>query len=446
MGRRRSAGPAKARRSPADEQFVAAVLAAEPDYEALQSLLDQGVDIDQPIDAKRTSRELHRDIAPLGFSALHVAAYEDDGGLCRWLLEHGATHGPSRLGWLPLEVAADWNSPAAVTAMLAHGVSADQPSRFAGPLAIAAGRGHLPVVTVLLEANARRGLDEALRNAAGHRGRVEVVRALLDAGADPHGGGSGWSLRASALYFHHPEILELLRTTPPRDLIDAAIDGDRAQCERMLARGDAIDRTTQYEITALIGACAQGHADCVELLLQRGADPSARSVLGPAIEVAVVGGHLPVVDMLRNTGVSLDGTLGRVLGRGLTPEAMRWLLAHEGPTDLGRLLCVAVQRRDAIGVGVLLDAGAPADTATSEGTTPLMIAAGHEDLRSVEQLLEAGADATAVDSRGLTALGYALACEPWDDPVEFDDDPELLSSELVVRLQAAGAALPDSLR
>ncbi|MEZ4443905.1 MAG: hypothetical protein R3B72_32830 [Polyangiaceae bacterium] len=60
------------------------------DLAGLRELERAGADMDQRIDAKRSRRKANRDVSPDGFTALHLAAYEDDGELAALLLRLGA--------------------------------------------------------------------------------------------------------------------------------------------------------------------------------------------------------------------------------------------------------------------------------------------------------------------------------------------------------------------
>ena len=79
-------------------------------------------------------------------------------------------------------------------------------------------------------------------------------------------------------------------SAPDEQLFRAARHGDRAGVERALADGASLQHTAPVDRkTALFRAAVFGHADVVRLLLERGADPSARGADGrTALEVVVV--------------------------------------------------------------------------------------------------------------------------------------------------------------
>jgi ankyrin repeat protein len=56
-------------------------------------------------------------------------------------------------------------------------------------------------------------------------------------------------------------------------LFNAALGGDKATVERLLAAGAAIDTRDNFDDTPLIGACDKGNDVIARLLVERGADP-----------------------------------------------------------------------------------------------------------------------------------------------------------------------------
>lgn len=105
-----------------------------------------------------------------------------------------------------------------------------------------------------------------------------------------------------------------------------------------------------------MAASAQGKADVVRLLLERGADPDARDVFrGTALMRAAWNGHLEAVRALLEGGAKVDA----------------------------RFFSMAVDR------------------------TALMVAAQRGHVKIVELLLKMGADVKAKAANGWTALRYA---------------------------------------
>ena len=173
----------------------------------------------------------------------------------------------------------------------------DARSQFGGwtGLHYAAREGRLDVVRLLLEhgadPNAREAGDNTgpLHWAAAHRA-LEVVRGLLDAGADPQGAGDLHELDAIgwATYFHpaggrrgeRPEVARLLAERGARHHVFSAMSLGDLDLLRTLAEQDpgTLDRRmSRFEnrLSALHFAIALKRHDMLELLIELGADLEA---------------------------------------------------------------------------------------------------------------------------------------------------------------------------
>ncbi len=154
----------------------------------------------------------------------------------------------------------------------------------------AAEAGDLGTVRTLLgkgaSAKAIHGGMSALVMAAG-AGHAEIVRALLDAGADPNQHGSDETDALSATLMSGAEALTALlleRGANARAVSDeghsalhlAAGQGTRGQVELLVARGAQVDACTADGRTPLFEACHWGKFETAQFLLQRGADANAR--------------------------------------------------------------------------------------------------------------------------------------------------------------------------
>lgn len=142
---------------------------------------------------------------------------------------------------------------------------------------------HATVVERLLSAGATvDARDEAgftpLLNAA--RASVPVLRLLLAAGADPDARANiGW-----------------------RPIHRLAEHGNAAGLRVLLgATGQHVDvRDSDDDPTALIDAAEAGSVECVELLLQAGANPSLSANGQTAADLALWHGHAELGQLLRN--------------------------------------------------------------------------------------------------------------------------------------------------
>jgi len=147
---------------------------------------------------------------------------------------------------------------------------------------------------------------------AARNGDLEVLRALLAAGADPDladAAGNRWTPLKHAVHKGQAGATLLL--------LEAGADADR--------HGDD-------GVTALIMAAAYGNVDIVRMLLERGADPRARARGGiTALSNAAGGGalfditdgpalgtcHVETVRALleRDPALRLEGTVGGAMAR-----------------------------------------------------------------------------------------------------------------------------------
>jgi ankyrin repeat protein len=123
-----------------------------------------------------------------------------------------------------------------------------------------------------LEAKAANG-DTALMLAA-YKGKLELVRTLLEKKAEPNK--PGWTPLHYAASAGHVEIVALL-----------------------LDRYAYIDADSPNRTTPLMMAARDGHEACVKLLLEEGADSSLSNEAGlTALDFAKAGNQIAVANML----------------------------------------------------------------------------------------------------------------------------------------------------
>ncbi len=213
---------------------------------------------------------------------------------------------------------------------------------------------------------------------------------------------------------------------------DAARDGDLEEVKRLVKAGHDVNQRDGEERTPLIWAAEREHTDCMEYLIQNGAQLDLKNIYGnTALHLAARGGHLEVMKRLVEAGQDVnqkdwtDRTPLMLAARGGYTDCVEYLL-HKGAQldlkdELGmtalhlaavvghlevmkRLVAAGADVNQRAGMFILMGYGA------RWGRTPLMIAAenrhpGHTDC--VEYLLQNGAQLDLKNWRGNTALKIA---------------------------------------
>ena len=271
--------------------------------------------------------------------------------------------------------------------------------------------------------NDQGGVRGAPFNAALHNGHLNTALLLLGHGADGESGGkacqTGLYLASSRGY------AEIVRT-----LIDRGADLS-AQCDDRDDDREAMVKWTPLHVASKNGrleiarmlledganvnyqgdrcrrplniASFCGYTDLVQLLLDHGADPNASDGLGEiALHWASFKGPFEIVKLLLKRGANVDVPCRDDAGMtGLTP-----------------LLCAAAGGQPEI-VELLLDYGADVKVKTEEGTgvswTALHLAVYYEHPQVVKVLLECGADPHALTKEGETPFQLAKSSR-WDGP------------------------------
>jgi ankyrin repeat protein len=171
--------------------------------------------------------------------------------------------------------------------------------------------------------------------------------------------------------------------------------------ELLVAKGASIDATNaERGQTALEEAVAGGYLDIVDFLVQKGADLKRRDFVGGSLLSAAVGrGHSAMVRYLHEKGLSVNSTDNS----GLTPI----FLALDGRIESRYI------------AEYLIEHGADVSVKSADGTTPLMVASHHGSKEAIEMLIAKGVDVKAKNVFGETALqsacqgiGYDLTEDP----------------------------------
>ena len=155
---------------------------------------------------------------------------------------------------------------------------------------------------------------------------------------------------------------------------DAAMHGDAATLQRLLAEQADVNAPQADGATALHWAVHRGDADLVRALLAAGADVAAQNTSGVApLLLAAETGNAEIIALLLDAGAPLETTL------------------RNGETAL----MMAARTGNIAAIELLLDRGAPIDAREPlRGTTALMWASAYGHSAAVRTLLAHGADFT----------------------------------------------------
>lgn len=212
--------------------------------------------------------------------------------------------------------------------------------------------------------NAKNGLEFTPMDIAAASHQTDVMRKLLDAGADP-----------------------AARNTYGTALTFASMTANVEGAELLLAKGVPADLPRTDGLTPLMMAANVGVPPLVHSLLEHKASVKATDENDTtALMLAARNGHAPVVGMLIDAGSPIDAA------------------DHDGDTAL----MAAAKNGHADCVKLLLAHGAKPDMRDKSGRTALLLAASYGDYPDVVKVLaKGGADMNAKDAKGRSAATCA---------------------------------------
>jgi ankyrin repeat protein len=238
--------------------------------------------------------------------------------------------------------------------------------------------------------NTQEGWFGSALGAAAHGGHVDVVRYLLEHGADPNALGGG--------EFGH--VLQV-----------AALGGSVEVVKVLLDAGAAVNAQGGRYNAAVVAAAVKEHTDVVRLLISRGADVSVGSRdYGSSLYQAAKAGDLRMVTTLLAAGAELDGLVVGAEGTplyaaasaGMLPVVQLLLRRGADPnkgtttrTGSGYPLCIAAEEGHVQVARALLRAGANVnifERGARRGTPPIVCAIRSRNVDMFRLLLDAGAD------------------------------------------------------
>ena len=391
--------------------------------EIVRLLLDHGADPEANAEGSMGSKPLHE------VSYGKYRSQENGVRVIQLLLEHGADVNTRRNDhWTPLHVASYSGNVEIVRLLLDHG--ADPEASAEGDMGVKplhqvsygkyrSEEDGVRVAKLLLErsadVNTRRNDNQTPLHLASYFGNVEIVRLLLDHGADPEANAEG-SMGSKPLHevsYGKYKSLE---------------DGVRV-AQLLLERGADVNTRRNDHWTPLHIASYFGNAEIARLLLDHGADPEANAGgrLGEkplhqvsygecrseeeCVRVAQLllehGADVNTRRSDRQTPLHLASYYGNV-------EVVRLLLDHgadleanvEGEKPLHKVSS-GKYRSEEDGVRVaqlLLEHGADVNTRRNDCWTPLHIASYLGKFGIVQILIDHSAEVEAVDDFGKTPL------------------------------------------
>jgi len=409
---------------------------------------------------------------------LNQAAGNDQKEIAEYLLEAGSKLDiANKWGWNPLHSATD--NPEILRMFLKAGADINKESTDGSALYLASYHGHLEGVKVLVEMGA--DLETKLTSpdfsdtgytpllAAADRGRDEVMRYLLDNGADPNAKGGDGMAAIHHLTTADAEDRLAILLEYDLDLQIKDNDGDTALhyirestpvsiTRRLVNRGAKVDAKNDEETTPLWAAVKEGNLEVATYLVSKKADVNTNYIsngtYSSVLSMPCRYGELDMVQMLVRAGAdpnwySEERFVGSIIQTAcfrndktdedkerkssiihyLVDEVKVDLKATGG--QLGSVLNPAGLKATPDIIAYLIKNGAPVDSPDPMGRLPIHCAA-FRSVDHMQPLLEAGADPMARDKMGRTALHVAVA----------SGRVELV--EKVLSLTPAGVDVPDA--
>lgn len=389
------------------------------DEEAVRSLLKQKVDVNAP--------------QPDGTTALHWAVREDDLQTVQLLIRAGANvRAANRFGATPLSLAATNGNAAIIEVLLKAGEDSNAVVSESGDtvLMLAARTGKPDAVAMLLnhgaEVNKTNATGQtALMWAAAERNSA-AVQVLVEHKAD-----LGVKTRAAP----PPKPLDTIFSAPfpvggMTALLFAARQNDLKSAAVLIAAGADVKESAQDGTSPLLVAILNGHYTLANFLLEKGADPNAvdgkgRAALYAAVDMRNLEWSTRPAPPEKDPMTELD-LINALLAHGADPNARltKKIPLRGQPSFDGRWANMigatpfwrAAQSDDVTVMRLLKEKGADPLLATTDHTTPLMVAAGvgwsdgqshgsqSDAPEALKLCLEWGGDVNAANDVGYTAL------------------------------------------
>ena len=229
---------------------------------------------------------------------------------------------------------------------------------------------------------------------------IEIIKALLDAGADVKiiDNNETTTLMHGARYHDNPEVIKML-----------------------MENGVDIDAKNDVDWTALMYAVTHNrNREIIKLLIDAGADVRVTDSKGRTLLMLANYQNPEIIKVLAESGVDIlakDDDDRTALHHAAdvfnqNPELIKSLIelgikVNAKDNDGLTALMVAANNRNSEVVQELINAGADVNAKSFIGKTALMFAANWGDSKITKALMNAGADVNTKDMNGLTALMVA---------------------------------------
>ena len=221
---------------------------------------------------------------------------------------------------------------------------------------------------------------------------------------------------------------------PTQELSNAVIADDHDRIKFLVEKGADVNQSDNQGGTPLTNAARQRKNELVELLIKLGADVNKPNGNGmTALVTAVMRDHVPTVKVLLANGANPEeaGPEGyKPLAIAIAEDKYETAKAlmeagadvnvPAGPEGLTPLMVAVAQNAPAEGsiflpsstrpleiAKLLIEKGADVNAQSKNGTTPLMVAATHNNPPMIGLLIESGADVTLKNKQGKTAAEVA---------------------------------------
>ncbi|MFT5470429.1 MAG: ankyrin repeat protein [Verrucomicrobiales bacterium] len=358
------------------------VLRSDPSH--LQSVLDAGFNVN----AK----------GALGWTPLNKAAQMATIEHLRLLLDAGADlEVKDSAGFTPLHTAADFGQAEHVKSLLKHGanVHAENPKRGTALVVACSPYGNAETLAALLGAGAKVDARDALGRTALSQaailGKPEMVKQLLESGADPN-------------------------------VVDKAVDSPlRKAAEGMKISNFLVPSEGFQNPTASQLGSEEDYLTVARLLIDSGAEINVRAEAEnfSALGAALIGGNRKMADLLLEHGadIELKNKMNRTPVWGAIasgkPELLEYMISlgakvNDRDSDRGIPLHDAASRNKPEMVEILLKHGASINARTDSGVTPLFQAVFAKAPDAARMLLKHGADPDIAAGDGITPMGLAV--------------------------------------